>query len=181
MTTTEHTTYDAAVDVAAWVTAHRPALLRAARAIAGDPDRAEDLLHGALVRVLPRWSSIRDHGAAEAYVRRTMENLQRSWYRRASHRHERATAVVPEPEPDPWSDPAPLVAEVPLWPLVAGLPARQRAAVVLRFYEGLSVAETAAALGCSTGTVKSNTSRGLDTLRLRLAAAGLARDLDLVA
>jgi RNA polymerase sigma-70 factor (sigma-E family) len=163
-------------DFTTWVTPRLPALLRAARAIAGEPDRAEDLLHSALVRVLPRWSSIRDHRAADAYVRRAMENQQRSWYRQACRRHERVTAAVPEPEPDPWSDPVPLPgSERLLWPLVAGLPARQRAAVVLRFYEGLSVAEAAEALGCSTGTVKSNTSRGLDALRRVL----LASDLDL--
>lgn len=164
----------------AWLTPRLPALRRAAWAIAGDPDRAEDLLHSTLVRVLPRWSAIHDHGAADAYVRRAMENQQRSWYRSASRRHERPTAEVPEPAVATGADPAPLPGgERLLWPLVAGLPARQRAAVVLRFYEGLSVAETAAALGCSTGTVKSNTSRGLDTLRQRLLASGLAPDLAL--
>ena len=112
--------------------------------------------------MLPRWSTIRDHGAADAYVRRAMENQQRSWYRSASHRRERPTAVPPEPDRTRRSDPVPLPGgERLLWPLVAGLPPQQRAAVVLRFYEGLSVAETAVALGCTTGTVKSNTSRGL--------------------
>ena len=165
-------------DFATWVTERRPALLRAARAISGDPDTAEDLLHSALARVLPRWSALRDTRAADAYVRRAMVNQQHSWYRRASHRHERPVAQPPEPGPQRRPDPEPAPGEGRLlWPLVAGLPAQQRTAVVLRFYEGLSVAEAAAALGCSTGTVKSNTSRGLAALRRRLEADDAWLDL----
>ena len=119
------------------------------------------------MRVLPRWESIREGAAADAYVRRTITRQYVSRQRRPSRR-EVVSAWLPEP---PTSTPDlidPREAQE-VWGLVLALPARQRAAVALRFYEQLSVAETAEVLGCSTGTVKSNTSRGLAALR-RLAA-----------
>ncbi|TGN64377.1 SigE family RNA polymerase sigma factor [Nocardioides eburneiflavus] len=155
------------VDFEAYVAERRPALLRWARAVAGDPHTAEDLLQASLVRVLPRWGSIREGAAADAYVRRTITRQYVSW-QREPRRREVVSAWLPEPPtstPD-LTDPRD-AREV--WGLVLALPARQRAAVALRFYEQLSVAETAEVLGCSTGTVKSNTSRGLAALR-RLAA-----------
>ena len=161
------------VDFEAYVAQRRPALLRWARVVAGDPHAAEDLLQDSLVRVLPRWDSIREGAAADAYVRRTITRQYVSWQRRPWRRDEVAVAWLPEPVStgDALADPyeAGLV-----WRLVLTLPARQRAAVVLRFYEQLSVAETAAVLGCSTGTVKSNTSRGLAALRRRAADTPLA-------
>jgi RNA polymerase sigma-70 factor (sigma-E family) len=155
------------VDFEAYVAERRPALLRWARAVAGDPHTAEDLLQDSLLRVLPRWESIREGAAADAYVRRTITRQYVSRQRRSSRR-EVVSAWLPEP---PTSTPDlidPREAQE-VWGLVLALPARQRAAVALRFYEQLSVAETAEVLGCSTGTVKSNTSRGLAALR-RLAA-----------
>lgn len=155
------------VDFEAYVAERRPTLLRWARAVAGDPHTAEDLLQASLVRVLPRWESIREGAAADAYVRRTITRQYVSWQRRPTRR-EVVSARLPEP---PTSTPDltdPREAQE-VWGLVLALPARQRAAVALRFYEQLSVAETAEVLGCSTGTVKSNTSRGLAALR-RLAA-----------
>ena len=155
------------VDFEAYVAERRPALLRWARAVAGDPHTAEDLLQDSLVRVLPRWESIREGAAADAYVRRTITRQYVSRQRRSSRR-EVVSAWLPEP---PTSTPDlidPREAQE-VWGLVLALPARQRAAVALRFYEQLSVAETADVLGCSIGTVKSNTSRGLAALR-RLAA-----------
>lgn len=149
---------------ASYVAERRPALLRWARAVAGDPHTAEDLVQASLVRVLPRWHELREEAAADAYLRRTITRQYVSWQRRPSRR-ERPTDDVPERIAS--EGPAPYADGV-LWALVLDLPAQQRATVALRFYEGLSVAETAAVLGCSTGTVKSNTSRGLATLR-RLA------------
>ena len=162
------------VDFEAYVAERRPALLRWARAVAGEAHAAEDLLQDSLVRVLPRWESIREGGAADAYVRRTITRQYISWQRRAWRRDEVASAWLPEPagtHDDALIDPddAGLV-----WELVLTLPARQRATVVLRFYEQLSVAETAEVLGCSTGTVKSNTSRGLAALRRLAAETALA-------
>ncbi|NPC42432.1 SigE family RNA polymerase sigma factor [Nocardioides sp. zg-1230] len=166
----------AAPDFASYVAARRPALLRWAHAVAGDPHSAEDLLQDSLVRVLPRWDGIREGAAADAYVRRTITRQYVSWQRQPWRRDEVASAAVPETGrtahpvawPVAWPEATPETAGH-LWDLVLALPPQQRAAVALRYYEQLSVAETAAVLGCSTGTVKSNTSRGLAALR-RLAA-----------
>jgi RNA polymerase sigma-70 factor (sigma-E family) len=162
-------------DVATWVAARRPALLRAAYAITGDPHTAEDLLHTALASVLPRWDSLRDPRAADAYVRRAMVNHHHSWYRQGWRRTERPVAEPPDrPVVDPALERVDPALRAELWELVLRLPPRQRACVVLRHYEGLSVQQTAAALGCSVGHVKSATSRGLATLRRRLARTDLA-------
>ena len=152
------------LDFASYVAARRPALLRWARAVSGDPHTAEDLVQVSLVRVLARWDSLRDKAAADAYVRRTITRQHVSWHRRPWRRHEVSTAWLPERP----TAPAPGADSGHLWSLVRELPDQQRAAVVLRYYEELSVAETAAVLACSPGTVKSNTSRGLAALR-RLA------------
>jgi RNA polymerase sigma-70 factor (sigma-E family) len=161
----------AAPDFASYVAARRPALLRWARAVAGDPHSAEDLLQDSLVRVLPRWDGIREGVAADAYVRRTITRQYVSWQRQPWRRDEVASAALPETggaaRPAAGTEVGPETAGR-LWDLVLALPPQQRAAVALRYYEQLSVAETAAVLGCSTGTVKSNTSRGLAALR-RLA------------
>jgi RNA polymerase sigma-70 factor (sigma-E family) len=154
-------------DFASYVAARRPALLRWARSVAGDPHSAEDLLQDSLVRVLPRWDGLREGAAADAYVRRTITRQYVSWQRQPWRRDEVVSADLaetgPPAEPVPVANPSGR-----LWDLVLALPPQQRAAVALRYYEQLSVAETAAVLGCSTGTVKSNTSRGIAALR-RLA------------
>ena len=172
MTTVVPDEVRAAPDFASYVAARRPALLRWARAVAGDPHSAEDLLQDSLVRVLPRWDGIREGAAADAYVRRTITRQYVSWQRQPWRRDEVASAAVPETgrtaHPATRQEVAPETAGS-LWDLVLALPPQQRAAVALRYYEQLSVAETAAVLGCSTGTVKSNTSRGLAALR-RFAA-----------
>lgn len=153
------------VDFASYVTERRPALLRWAWSVAGDLHTAEDLVQVSLVRVLARWDDLRDKGAADAYVWRTITRQHISWQRQRWRRDEVTAAVLPERT----TTAAPDTDASGLWALVRALPAQQRAAVVLRYYEELTVAEAAAVLGCSTGTVKSNTSRGLATLR-RLAA-----------
>lgn len=161
-------------DFTAYVVERRPALLRAARAITGDQHSAEDLLQSALASVCSRWGSLRDRRAADAYVRRAMVHQHASWRRQPWRRRECPFGAVPEPDARWRGDQRP-ESGLGLWPLVAGLPPRQRAAVVLRYYEGLSEAETSRVLRCSPGTVKSNTSRGLATLRRRVATV----DLDL--
>jgi RNA polymerase sigma-70 factor (sigma-E family) len=170
---TVESTAAATVEFADFVRERRTALLRAARAIATDPDLAEDLLHTVLATVGSRWSAIRNHGAADAYVRRAMVNQQASWYREKWRKLEVATSQPPEPGPEA----APAGSghdrgDLQLWPLVAALPPGQRSAVALRYYEGLSEAETARVLGCAVGTVKSNTSRGLAALRRQAHQTG---------
>lgn len=168
------TTPDERIGFADYVARQRPALLRAARAIAGDADSAEDLLQCALARVLPHWSDIREPRAANAYTRRAMHNQHVSWCRQSWRSQERSVAVVPDVNPSydshPDADPA-------LWQLVAALPSAQRSAVALRYYEGLSVEEVSQALGCSPGTVKSNASRGLASLRRLIADSDYEHDL----
>ena len=164
-------TSEARLDFAAYVAERRTALLRAACAITRDRDTAEDLLQTALAGVFSHWDRIRDHRAADAYVRRAMTNQHVSWHRQPWRSAEQATSDVPEPCPR-WAgqSPEPALERQGIWPLVNCLPPRQRQTVVLRYYEDLSEAETAAVLGCSIGTVKSSTSRGLATLRARLTA-----------
>jgi RNA polymerase sigma-70 factor (sigma-E family) len=154
------------LEFADYVARRRPALLRAARAIAGDPHSAEDLLQCALVRVLPHWSAIRAPSAADAYTRRAMRNQHASWCREKWRNRERSFADVPDIDPSWDTHPGD---DTALWPLVAALPPAQRSAVALRYYEGLSVEDVSQALGCSPSTVKSNTSRGLASLRRSLA------------
>lgn len=168
------------LDFASYVAARRPALLGWARAVTGDPHTAEDVLQTSLVRVLARWDALRDKAAADAYVRRTIVRQHVSWHRQPWRRGEVSVAAVPDRTGTSAAGTAGCAAAVcaerdrDLWALVEELPAQQRAAVVLRYYEQLSVAETAAVLGCSTGTVKSNTSRGLAALRRLAAGSPLA-------
>lgn len=160
------------LDFASYVAARRPALLRWAWSVAGDPHSAEDLLQASLLRVLARWDTLRDRAAADAYVRRTIAHQHVSWHRQAWRRREVGTARLPERATA--AAPTTGAGRGELWPLVQQLPARQRAAVVLRYYEELSVAEAATVLGCSAGTVKSNTSRGLAALRRLVDETALA-------
>ena len=119
-------------------------LYRTAYLLTGNRHEAEDLLQNALARTCARWGSIRDKGAADAYVRRAMLHLaQRQWRRRGRE-------VVTDPLPDSGHDHLGARADhVALWAEVRKLPARMRATVVLRYFEDLSVAETARELGCS--------------------------------
>lgn len=160
------------LDFATYVAARRPALLRFAWSVTGDPHTAEDVLQTSLVRVLARWDSLRDKGAADAYLRRTIVRQHVSWHRQPWRHGEVSTAHVPDRAGA--SGPSEVAGAGELWALVRELPEQQRATVVLRYYEQLSIAETAAVLGCSTGTVKSNTHRALAALRRRADCAMLA-------
>ncbi|MQS13286.1 SigE family RNA polymerase sigma factor [Streptomyces kaniharaensis] len=148
-----------------------PRLLRSAWRLTGDQYLAEDLLQTALARTWPKWSRIAVE-QPEAYVRRTMVNIHVNWWRR-SWRRELPHAKVPDPPaaPDRYSE---VDGELELALLLRHLPKRQRAVVVLRYLEDLSVEETAAILACSTGTVKSQAFRALRTLRDRLPDHALA-------
>ena len=153
-----------------FVSARSPALLRTAYLLSGgDWALAEDLLQTALTKTYLSWGRIRDQNARESYVRATLATTATSWWRR-KWIGERATAVLPETAV---ADPGSRVDDRDvLWRLVLTLPVRQRAVLVLRFYEDLSEAETARTLGLSSGTVKSHTSRALATLRRELTRTG---------
>jgi RNA polymerase sigma-70 factor (sigma-E family) len=146
----------------AYVARRSPALLRTAYMLTGSRADAEDLLQTALAKTYLAWGRIREREAVDGYVRRVMVNTQTSWWRRRRV-DEYATETLPErPGRDVTED---LDLHDALWTALSALPKRQRAMVVLRYYEDLSEAETAAVMGVSVGTVKSTTSRALLKLR----------------
>lgn len=159
-----------------FVAARSAALLRTAYLLAGDWGTAEDLLQTALTKTYLAWKRLGEIEAVEPYARRVLINTATSWWRRRWH-GERPTEVLPEPAaPDQIEQ---QLERDALWQHVRKLPVRQRAVLVLRFYEDLSEAQTAALLNISPGTVKSQTFRALNTLRQRLTAeAGNSADMD---
>lgn len=144
---------------------------RLAFLLTGDLVEAEDLLQAAYAKTYPHWNKVRRYDVPDAYLRRVMVSLRTSWWRRSRNR-EWSVADLPESR-DHAHDPAVAVIESQeLLVALRQLPDRQRAAVVLRHWCDLSEADTAATMGCSVGTVKSNTSRGLAHLRTALGRAG---------
>ncbi|MFI6920573.1 SigE family RNA polymerase sigma factor [Nonomuraea spiralis] len=150
-----------------FVSARQQTLMRTAYLLTGDAHRAEDLLQTVLTRIARHWPKLARDGNPEAYARRALINEHVSWLRR--RRTDILTSSPPEPSYDPES--AGLHRMV-LQEALLRLTPRQRAVLVLRFYEDLSVEETAEALGCSPGTVKSQTHYALG--RLRVLAPELA-------
>ncbi|MCP9208603.1 SigE family RNA polymerase sigma factor [Streptomyces cucumeris] len=145
-----------------FVAARGPRLLRVAWLLTGDAHLAEDLLQTVLAKVWPKWRRIAADNP-EAYVRRALVNTHASWWRR------RWRGEVPHDElPDVTAAPDPFESvdlEQSLAAAVRRLPGRQRAVVVLRYFEDLSVEDTAEVLGCTAGTVKSQASKALRTLQ----------------
>jgi RNA polymerase sigma-70 factor (sigma-E family) len=140
-------------------------LLRTARSLTANPSDAEDLLQTALTKTYLAWERIEDHRALDGYVRRALVNTRTSQWRKRRV-EEFACGKLPEPEEVPAPDPAEQQAlREAMWRSILRLPDRQRAMVVLRYYEDLSEAQTAAVLGVSVGTVKSAVSRALAKLR----------------
>jgi RNA polymerase sigma-70 factor, ECF subfamily len=149
----------------AFVAARSPALLRTAYLLVGDRGRAEDLVQTALVKTYLAWGRIRDDGAIEAYVRRVMATTATSWWRRRWS-GELVSAALPD---GAVGDGAAELAEADeMRQLLMTIPARQRAVLVLRYYNDLSEAEISATLGISRGAVSGYTARALATLRQRL-------------
>jgi RNA polymerase sigma-70 factor (sigma-E family) len=145
------------------------ALVRAASLLVGDTTAGEDLVQTALTKTALRWDRLADKAAAEAYTRTIMVRLAARWGRR-KWSGELPTAHPPETAGPNEVDRVDMVDE--LARALARLPYQQRAVVVLRYYEQLSERETAEALHCSVGTVKSRGSRALEALR----AGGSLRD-----
>lgn len=141
----------------AYVAARRPALIRLATLLCGDPHQAEDLVQGALLKAVPRWRRLRED--PEPWLRRVMVNDHVSAWRRHRGREqlvdavpERAATAAREPDAD-------------LRDALARLAPKQRAVVVMRYYCDLTEVETARVLGVSVGTVKSQHSDALARLR----------------
>jgi RNA polymerase sigma-70 factor (sigma-E family) len=162
---------DAEARFCEFVAARQQALLRTAYLLTSELHSAEDLVQISLAKAYLAWDRLREPQAVEAYVRKIMVNEHTSWWRRAWRRNERSTDELPEP-PSVEDDPATFERRDEMWELVQTLPPKQRAAVVLRYYEDMSEAETARVLGCSVGTVKSQTHRALSALRQRLSDQG---------
>jgi RNA polymerase sigma-70 factor (sigma-E family) len=145
-----------------FVLARGSALSRAAYLLTGDPSSAEELVQSALVKAALRWRRVTAAGNPEAYVRRIIVNEHISWWRRFGRRE----VAEPDPQRHRLADPADGTARrLDLAAALARLPKRQRAVIVLRFYQDLSEADTAEALSCSVGTVKSQTHAALARLR----------------
>jgi len=152
-----------------------PSGIRLAYLLTGDRPQAEDLAQEAFIRCVGRFSHLRSHAAFEAYLRRAIVNLhtsglrrrrlEREWLQREGHRV--ATAASPQGD---------VGARADLWSALATLPPRQRAALVLRYYEDLSERDTAEALGCTLAAVKSLVARGSETLRTQLPTYGSEGD-----
>lgn len=149
-------------DFEQYVAARRTSLRRTAYLLCGDWDRAEDVVQDALARLYVHWRRASRAGSVDAYARRTVVNAflaegRRPW------RRERSTDVVPDTS---YADPTGAAdSRDALLRALAQLGPSQRAIVVLRYWDDLSVEETAAVLGTSTGNVKSQAARGLAHLR----------------
>jgi RNA polymerase sigma-70 factor (sigma-E family) len=155
-------------DFKAFVAQSTPALFRVAFALTGQQHAAEDLLQSALERVYVRGERLSDPAG---YTKRVMYHEYVSWWRRW-RRREVPMAVLPELS-DADSAGHVLLRRA-LHAALRGLPPRQRAVLVLRYFDDLSVAETAAVMRCSEGTVKSQTARGLSALRAAVARLSTA-------
>ena len=165
-------------EFAEFVSARSAALHRAAYLMVGDVALAPDLVQEALTRTYVAWPRLRDTSRAEAYTRKAITTTAISWFRRRSWQ-ERPTDRVDERGAAGHEDG--VAQRQWLWEALLELPVRQRAAVVLRYYEDLTEAQTAEAMGCAVGTVKSQVSAALSKLRERLgdgADAALLLPLD---
>jgi len=153
-------------DFETFVGARGPRLLRMAWLLTGDPHQAEDLLQTALAKVWPKWPRIADQHP-EAYVRKTLVTTHASWWQRR-WRGEVPHGELPDRTPAGGDPFAAVDLEQSLAAAVRSLPRRQRAVLVLRYLEDLSVEETAQIMGCGPGTVKSQSAKALRTLRTAL-------------
>ncbi len=152
------------MDFGEYVARQRPALMRFATVLTGQTWLAEDVVSDVLGRAFERWDRISTMAEPHAYVRRMVVNEYLSWHRRLARTHPRADVEVDLPRVDDGAD---VRAERDaMISRLARLPRRQRAAVVLRYYVGMSDADIAEELGCREVTVRSQISRALATLRL---------------
>jgi RNA polymerase sigma-70 factor (sigma-E family) len=151
-------------DFAEYFAAKRDSVRRTAYMLCGDWHRADDLAQTAFVALHRRWKKIRDPGATDAYLRKTLvrasiDESRRPW------RRERYTDQLPEPPERGAGLDEQVSTRQDLVAALRQVPPRQRAVLVLRYFEGLDVVGAAKVLGCSEGNVKSQTARGLANLR----------------
>lgn len=162
---------EAAAAFDAFVVRRYGSLVRFGYLLTGSRAAGEDLVQTALFKTYRRWPRLHERDDPVAYVRKTMVNTHISWTRRLASRE----LLFAEPPEQILLDESP-GERLDLWRAVAALPPRMRAVLVLRFYEDLSEIVTARVLGCSAGTVKSQTSRGLARLRQVLDTSDGSRE-----
>jgi len=148
-----------------WVAARGSSLLRFAYVVTGSQHAAEDAVQDALARACERWDRVGRTTDPDTYVRRMIVNAHISRWRRTRRESPVEALVAADPQPDLADR---VGTESAVWAVCADLPPRQRAAVVLRFYEDLEYAEIAGLLSCSEATVRSHVHRALGALRARL-------------
>ena len=151
---------------AEFVTREWSRLVRVAYLLTGDLGRAEDLVQQALVKVHRHWARVHREGSPYAYTRAAVANESTSWWRRRRVAEDLGEVPVSADRADAY---AVVDSRDALVRALHTLPPRMRAVIVLRYYDDLSERETAEALGMSVGSVKSQTSRGLDRLRTAMA------------
>jgi len=155
-----------------FVAAHADGLLRSAYLMAGDRAEAEDIVQECMLRVARKWPRVSEMEHPGAYARTVMVSLVLDGSTKRSRRSiELVAAETPPARGDGGATVASIDSRTDLIRALAGLPARQRAVLVLRYFADLPEAEVASALGCSTGTVKSSASRALERLRHTLDTA----------
>lgn len=152
---------------AEYFAARRDSVRRTAYLLCGDWHHADDLAQTAFVALHRRWDRIRERAATDAYLRKTLiraaiDESRRPW------RREQQTERLPEPEPTGARLDEQVALREDLLTALREVPPKQRAVLVLRYFEGLDVAGVAKALRCSEGNVKSQTARGLRHLRAAL-------------
>jgi RNA polymerase sigma-70 factor (sigma-E family) len=152
-----------------YVRTRGPRLVRVARLLVDDPDSADDLVQTVLVKILAAWPRVRRADDVDAYVRRALVNTRNSWW----WRRRREVRVDEVPDRRAAGDHAEDVARrSQLAAALARLSPGQRTAVVLRYYADLDERQVADAMGCSVGTVRSQTARGLRRLREMMGQSG---------
>jgi RNA polymerase sigma-70 factor (sigma-E family) len=152
---------DRDVAFAEYFAARSGAMRGTAFLLCGDWHRAEDLVQTAFTKLYTHWNRVARHESLDPYVRQVLirtfiDDGRRGWWRRERPRETPVEQVAVQASADD---------RLMLLQALAGVPPRQRAVLVLRYWEDMSVEETAAVLNCSAGTVKSQAARGLDTLR----------------
>ena len=149
-----------------FASARSAALHRYAYLLVGDQQLAEDLLQESLTKTYVALARLRDRHLIEAYARKTITRTAISWWRRKGWSAEKPRDDLPEVPHRGHGDE--VVDREWLWSELQSLPPKQRAAIVLRFYEDCTFADIADAMHCAEGTAKSQVSRGLGRLRQRL-------------
>ncbi|MDI2124556.1 SigE family RNA polymerase sigma factor [Yinghuangia seranimata] len=149
-----------------------PRLRRTAWLICGNRQQAEDAVQAGLVRLYVAWPRLRREEALEAYARKAVVSALLDETRRGWRKREHPVGVLPDTLTVDDETPGRVGDRLAVASALARVPPRQRAVLVLRFYDDLDVAATARLLECSEGTVKSQTARGLEALRRALHAEG---------